>query len=43
MVMATKRNIVKTAESRVGSDAEQAGKCQLPIITFPRKGFVSPT
>lgn len=43
MVMVTKRNTVKTAESRVGSDVEQAGKGQLPIETFPRNGFVSPT
>lgn len=41
MVMVTNRNIVKTAESQVGSDVEQAGKGQLPII-FPRKE-VSPT
>lgn len=42
MVMVSNRNSVKTAENQVGSAVGQAGKGQLPIITFPRKGFVSP-
>lgn len=42
MVMVSNRNIVKTTESQVGSAVGQAGKGQLPIRTFPRKGFVSP-
>lgn len=31
------------AERQVGNDAVRAGKGQLPIIAYPRKGFVSHT